>query len=314
MVTVREFRGYPPPKPARFGNITAPIEAAAAEVIPGAGKGISTSIYKLLSHPSIAKYINRGVGRFNLSMEDWAARYLTMFGLYIPQGLFALWENKHKWETNGRNIVIWTLTMLLTIMVKNDRLSVNSLLDVFMRDKNAASGKAKGMFDSLKDKLKLDGNYFDVLEKVGIDFCKIEDVKKAYWANLDSNQVEKIVKFYDGLLEKAKGGALEAGESKMMTLIPKFLMRRNFFNLAQTGIITLLTMYVIGSFAMELVFRFIAPFDHDFDPAKFQKSRQKPNRPTAAPVQHPPIALDPAHPFRAFQLASAAGRNQGAGR
>lgn len=297
-----------------FGSASAALRAgqtAAKELLPTTANTLPGKLFAMLN-----KLPASGAGKFNLSMEDWAARYLTIFGIYMPQGLFALLEDKHKWETNGRNALIWTMTLLLTIAVKSDRLSTNTLLNVFMKDKNTTDPGKLGFFSKWIQNMKLDGNYFDVLKKAKVDFCPIKDVKRAHWANLDDNQLRKVIKLYDDLAAKVN---LEPAEQKIKELIPKFLQRRNAFNLVSTGIITLLTMYLIGSLSMELVFRFIAPLDHDFEPERF-KNRGKRQPPNAIPVPpvptatmgyaYAPMGQRPPTPFQTFRMA---GQHQGGG-
>jgi hypothetical protein len=296
----------------QFGSASAALrvgQTAAKELLPTTSNTLSGKLFSMLN-----KMPAGGSGKFNLSMEDWAARYLTIFGIYLPQGLFALWEDKHKWETNGRNALIWTMTLLLTIAVKSDRLSTNTLLNVFMKDKNTTDPGKLGFFSKWVQNMKLDGNYFDVLKKANVDFCPIKDVKRAHWANLDDNQLRKVIKLYDDLAAKVN---LEPAEQKIKELIPKFLQRRNAFNLVSTGIITLLTMYLIGSLSMELVFRFIAPFDHDFEPDRF-KNRGKRQAPASIPIPPVPAATlgmtYPAArqtPFQTFRMAGQ--QHQGTG-
>lgn len=258
-----------------------PVSPLIAEI---AHEGIANKIAPLARAMS-----STGLGKLGgLSFEDWAARLLTIFGIYIPQGFIAIKENKHKWETNGRNALVWTMTLGLTMLVKNDKFSTNTLLNFFMKNGQAAAAEnpTAGPVKRFFNKLKLNGDYFDILKSAKIDF-KEADRAKAHWSNLDKNVMDTIGLHLKELA--AKTGISDA-EKSFLKLANKFVFRRNLFNVLSTGIITLLTMYVIGRFAMELVFRFIAPLDHDFDPAR--------SKPGAKPSGKQPNSIQPTQPHR----------------
>ncbi|MBY0404580.1 MAG: hypothetical protein K2X66_11825, partial [Cyanobacteria bacterium] len=224
-----------------------------------------------------------GSKSFGLSMEDKAARLLTILGIYIPQGIASIHKDQHKWETNGRNALVWTMTLFLTILVKNDKYSVNTFLNHFMANKNEISTQPKGAFKKLMAPFGIKGDYFKILESAGIKFDNVKDRAKAFWSSLDDNKMSTIVEHYQYLKTKiADKKTLTTLEKEAYELVPQFLNRRNLFNLTSTGIISVLTMFVIGKVAMDLVFHFIAPLDHDYDPTRFKKDKPG-NNPNPTP-------------------------------
>lgn len=329
------------------------------------------------------KFLNRDIRKFNLSLEDWAARFLTVFSIYIPQGFLAVKENRHKWETNGRNVVIWTMTFALTALMKNDKFSANSWLNRFMAPNNhydkigfgievAEAHKSQlqkslsekpagvlgrwrhkrqaarlvsvektlqalgGEFETLKAvaekaglrlpaadasaplgerlnhlykaadqaklilkdlpgnkpaplaRFRLDGNYFQLLRKSGL---RVDGQNHALWSSMDINDCDKLVQYLESKLAKsqANGQTLNAVEQKLLKLAKQVVRRSSAFRLVATSLITAATVYVIGGVAMEIVYRFIAPFDHDFVPPDKGKNRSHPVLPPRPPRIIPPV-------------------------
>jgi hypothetical protein len=89
--------------------------------------------FKLPRHPK--SFLATDIHVFNLSLEDWASRVAILFGLYGPQTAQAFIQDKHKWETLGRNFLAWSLTLGLTIAIKADALPVTKTLTQFIRQK-----------------------------------------------------------------------------------------------------------------------------------------------------------------------------------
>lgn len=305
----------------RFGNALAK-EALYKAVGDSAVDRLSDAMY-----PFFRKIGQWDIGKVGgLALEDWAARFLTLFGLYIPQGLIAIKQDSHKWETNGRNVFMWILNIAVVSFAKNDKYGLNTLLNNFMKDKTTADSKT--WIGRLVSKFGLEGDYFKALAECGIK-TKAEDRAKAFWASMDSNMMDSLVAKYNGLFEKqAAGKVLNDAEKGLHKLLGQFLNRRNAFNLASTTVITLATMYLIGKLAMDFVFTFIAPLDHDFEPMKrgghgapAQKPQRQPQLPTFPAQQYPAYPQNGPHqmvmnrpPVRAMAFGAFQQELQNAGR
>lgn len=295
-----------------------------AQALKEAAKGGQTAIAQISSKnvaDRVALLFDSGkVGRFfsndvrvgGLSLEDMSSRFLTLFGLYIPQGVLAIAANKHKAETNGRNILVWVMTFYLMQFLKNDNFGINSLLlNPFMIER----GKLK-VFDPKTDipsdfgpvkrflhrTLKpptnflqrqinrhfgMKGDYLAVLKDAGIelsnsDLQKALQSTKAPWASLDNNLLDLINNRYTELRNLVKKEGIEVlskidnpvSETVYHTY-PKVLRRLNFFPMVSAALLTAATVYVIGGLAMELVYRFIAPLDKDFNAEAYYRNKQK---------------------------------------
>jgi hypothetical protein len=261
-------------KNQHFGNQA--VLKSAAVLGETAVERFSNRIY-----PFFRKIGKIEIGKYGgLGLEDWAARCLTLIGLYIPQGYIAVKNDSHVWETNGRNALMWILAVGIVSFAKNDRWGFNTVLNHFMKNRQAE--ETNTFWGKLTSKFGLDGDYFKVLKEAGIPH-KAEDAKRAFWASMDSNMVDRLVHHYDKLT--AKGTALSEAEQTSHKLLGQFLRRRNAFSLTATALITGLTVYLIGKVAMDFVFKYIAPLDHDYEPPlkKGQKPIGKPpefqNRP-----------------------------------
>lgn len=333
------------------------MEAKAAQAAVGkiANLGFAERIFKAFGR------LNADVRRGGMSLEDMAARTLTIFGVYLPQGVMAVKEDKHKWETNGRNAVVWTMTLGLTWLLKNEKWGLNTILNAFMRprktpeqlqsyareldtqfaeqassrvspEKLARLGPVKRLktrlseamqpvtfqmrrllkpayvlTDRLVNRYRLPNDYFNILDAVGID--RPANHKKAFWSTLDANKLKKINNFYDDLRLRADQGMLAANEQALLKTMPSFIRRLNVFPLIATTLITAATVYLIGDVAMRIVYKFIAPFDHDFDPASVNKKAKKSpstgggSASSGGRATHAPSFNQPAV-FRAFSQAT----------
>jgi hypothetical protein len=250
-------------------------------------KGNSTEIAKKgveIAHLQAAEKIQqlfawakKDVRVGGLSLEDMAGRLQTLIGVYLLQGYFAVKHEKHPWETNGRNAIVWLMTLALTSITKSENYGVNTILfNPFMKQKGAAI-RLFPFLRPLLDKARMDVDYLDIIQAAGI---KIRDSEKtaalkgtkALWASswLDDNKMKKIENHLIQLVHK--GETASDAEKAMRQAIPKFFNRINAFNLASTGIITAATVYFIGGVAMRIVNKFISPLDKDFDEHKKQKN------------------------------------------
>lgn len=277
----------------RFGAATTKVAKQGAEI---AYLGIA----KDWIQPAF-KWAKSDIRVGGLSLEDMAGRLLTLIGIYIPQGYFACRDNKHPWETNGRNAVVWLMTLGLTSLTKSENFGVNTLLlNPLMQQKGSAVRYASFLqapMNLLKNKLGIKVDYVDILNKqaqfvmdklrMDVDYVDIlKDAKislsdaekegaikgtKALWASswLDANKVEKIQNHFEELKAKeATEPGLTVSEKAMKEAIPKFFKRINSFNFVSTALITAATVYFIGGVAMKIVNKLFTPLDKDQDKLK----------------------------------------------
>ncbi len=92
--------------------------------------------------------------KFNLSLEDWAGRFMTVFGVYIPQAWFSLKEKRRVWENNTRNVLVWFTTLGVYILNKSEKFGLNPVLDEFMRPKEDLGDFVQRRMSSQTDQLK----------------------------------------------------------------------------------------------------------------------------------------------------------------
>ena len=141
--------------------------------------------------------LSNNIHIFNLSLEDWASRIAILFGLYVPQTVQAFKEDKHKWETLGRNVLSWTLTAVLTVAIKADALPITSGMTQFIRQKIKDNDFALGN--------KIRPEYQTFIKKYGKDLIKAERLANnesklsEKWSKLSSrlSQLEKASKQFD---------------------------------------------------------------------------------------------------------------------
>jgi hypothetical protein len=311
------------PSPARFGAV--PEKAVKVAHLQTA-KGIQ----KLFS------WAKSDIRVGGLSLEDMAGRLLTLIGIYIPQGYFAIKDEKHPWETNGRNAVVWLMTLALTSMTKSENYGVNTLLlNPIMKQKGSATPWLPFM-KRILDPFRMDVDYLDILEHAGIALSKDEkrlagEGKKALWASswLDVNKLEKIQNHYKTLQQKvadkvANKEALSKVDKRMLEVdkrmleaIPSFFKRINAFNFVSTALITAATVYFIGGVAMRIVNKVFSPLDKDYEGPNAKKKLPEPAAhsggamvPSAFPIrQNPLAALNYGYHNRFAQSGSQGGPN-----
>ncbi len=165
------------------------------------------------------------------------------------------------------------------------------------------------MLDRLINPLRMDINYVDILERAGVKVSESEKKavaagKKSLWASQDVNLLSRVNNLYDSLQAKVKAEGLEslsAQDQKIFKELPSFLKRVNFFPIISTALITAATVYIIGSLAMKIVYKFIAPLDKDFIPKDGKdKGQNKSPAATSAEAQ-PHISQLSIHRPRAFE-------------
>lgn len=353
----------------------------------------TAEIKNLASAEKLKKFFGRFYGevrKWNMSLEDWASRICVAVAVYFPQFLFSLGlfsslkhdkaskdagknpsdkqgnRTIHFFETNGRNIVLWVLNLVIARMVKDDKIGVNTLLNQFMQPRITSESISKNLEvlvqqrKSLEDKLKdmekhappgtgktkarrslernldklnnritkqmnlqkilasggklpllqrlfnplrLGDDYFEILKACGIQF-QATDRFKAFWSSLDKNQLDLILKKLAEL--KAKDpAALNEVEQGLIKRIPGFMNRMNAFRLLSTAIIAGMTIYIIGVMAIDIVMKYIAPLDHDFDPTKLKG--YQPKTPASGNRLQPPSFHQPGTFSHYFQSPKVSG-------
>ncbi|WP_373531747.1 hypothetical protein [Vampirovibrio sp.] len=283
-----------------------------------------------------AKLFNKDVRMGGLSLEDVAGRLQTLIGVYLLQGYYAVKDDKHPWETNGRNAMIWVMTLVLQNLTKSENYGLNTLLcNPFMRQKGHLSSEMSWLQNGL-DKVRMDADYLDILQDAGISIDPDEmkgarKGKKALWASswLDANKTDLIKRRYEALKAKVSTqdgkevlSQLSREEQKIYKSIPSFFYRINAWNGLSTAIIVGSTIYLIGGVAMKIVNKVISPLDKDFDGPKNKQAGQ-PFKPSPFAKSHPPqspsqsaaeanpsqSSLNPTPPIQFFQSYVSQRRN-----
>jgi len=268
-----------------------------------ANLNIARQMKKIVDKLGLTKDIRAG----GLSLEDIAGRLQTLIGVYILQGYYAAKEHKHPYETNGRNAVVWLMTIALPALPKSENFGVNTLLLNPIMQKKGTASKIPGM-QNLLDKVRMDADYFDIIEKAGIKVSDAEKIgaqkgKKALWASgwLDSNRIEQIQNLAKELQAKVdKKEVLKEGEADILKSIPGFFKRVNTFNIASTAIITAATVYFIGGVAMKIVNKVFTPLDNNPAGGKDKNAKNDKNDKTQPQGSNQPAAAAQPAPMPAM--------------
>lgn len=287
VTTITNHSAFPPYRPEkrllspRFGAVEGQALEMTEKIAKAAGQEANIRGYRAAD---MAQKVF-GAGLFNidsrrggLSLEDVAGRLQTLVGVYLLQGYYSIKDDKHPWETNGRNAMVWIITLLLQSLTKSENFGVNTLLfNPLMKQKGAESSRFEFVQNAL-DKTRMNVGYLDILKDAGIPMTRQEEAealkgKKALWASswLDNNKIALIKNRYETLKQKAmEGGAIKpekltAEERRIFESIPGFFHRINGWNGLSTAIIMGVTVYFIGGVAMRIVNKVISPLDKDFD-------------------------------------------------
>lgn len=308
--------------PPRFAGGANTVWKAETEAVVRGLKQANWTRDKLFS----AKIFNMDVRKGGLSLEDVAGRLQTLIGVYLLQGYYSIKDDKHPWETNGRNALIWVMTLMLQNMTKSESHGVNTLLfNPFMRQKGSLSFERE-QFQKVIDRFRMDADYLDILQDSGIsvshdDMKGAKAGKKALWAAswLDDNKANLIKKRYEVLKEKALRGTLSQEEQKIYQSIPRFFRRINGLNIASTGLIMGATIYLIGGVAMKIVNKVISPLDKDYhgnkhkQPGELQKhspfAKSHPPSPSLNAASHTPTQFKYFPNYSAYPNSSYPGQS-----
>ena len=229
----------------------------------------------------------------NLSLEDWAGRFISVASVYIPQTMIALVNRAHIFETIGRNILAWSFKFGVLVGNKHPRFSLaKGVLDPLMQPKRATvRGPAwQKPIRSLVNRLRPEGDYFDILQAANIPFSS-KDRHSAFWTKLDeTNHWQAVTRLYQDLKQKP-AAQLSKQEEHLLKLIPQFAARRSLFNFALAATIVSLATILVGRVSMDIVFKWIAPLDKDFNPAGWTNRQQLNQAKAPSPLPAPSSAL-----------------------
>jgi hypothetical protein len=308
MLTATTIKPAVPPKKVELASSLPRFGAAAPAQV---GEALVGNI----KHLQLADWVYNTAGRVpkdprigNLSIQDISSRVNVLLAVYVPALYFSLHpKKKHFWETNGRNVLLWFITLAIALATKSKRFGFNQFLDPFMAKKTNQAGA----WQKVLNKFRPDYNYQDLLKNAGLSS------RHASWVDVsgDNNALETLKMKVEQLAQKAKdkaktGATLEPAEKELMENIPKFMNRLTGIRLASTGLNMLLTITIIGILAMEVVFRVIAPLDPDFDASKFRNRNKKQAgsgpQPSGFSVGNP--SPKAATPFQAYRPPYAATR------
>lgn len=293
-----------------FGNATSTaIQASKSLAAEGVGEirdlGISTKLDSLIRDKWGMH--NLKSNPLGLSLEDWATRIGVAIAVYLPFSINAAIRDDHKAEIISRSVLLWLTTIGVYYLGKSEKFGVNSLLNVFMQPK--VHPEPKNPFKRWLNNMKLDINYFDILKRAGIEF-KGSDRNHYEWARLQGNKTKKLQELLETLKEQKKSGKKMDSESvQVFENLPKFLRRSNLFRLLQFGFLTALTIFFVGILVMDIVYKYFAVLDKDFDKsvehgfllkAKHTESKeQKPeSKALHTPLIHHKVFYNAAFPYR----------------
>lgn len=260
--------------------------------------GTADSLYKKFGRMQVDLKIG------GLSINDWASRVNTALAVYLPALYFSLVpEKKHFWETNGRNVLIWFATLGVALGTKHPKIGANGLFNHLMpQKKNLKLADATGFGDKLGrlwqkglDKLRPSYDYYDLLYKAGV--LTEKEMKTArnkldnQWASLDNNQIERLKMKVDQIskeLEKPLEnrqleGMTRKDAEKFLKDAPNLMNRLSSMKIASLLANTGATVYLVGILAMDIVFKYIAPKDPDFDASKLTKYKKKSDKKQSTP-------------------------------
>ncbi len=286
---------------ARFGSA---LQTQAADALIGPIRSIKPAEYLR----SVFGKLHGDVRIRNTPLEAWASRINTLVAVYTPAFAFSIYpDKKHFWETNGRNALIWLLTIAIALWVNDDKWGLNPQLNKFMQPKvkDPKTLEALPWLErQIINRLRPDYSCFEIMKAAGLKVAE-KDKAKAFWASLDKNYVDtmttEFAKNQDEIarLIKLPLTELTASQKSLLNLrwVPSMLNRISGFKALATALQAALTVYLVGVLAMEVVFRFIAPHDKDFDASKFKKMKAMKNgkqKTSNGPASiHQPVAFQP---------------------
>ncbi len=231
----------------------------------------------VMENPRLDKLGKINLKVWNLSLQDWSARIATASAFYVPQTVLAFMEEKHKWETLGRNVLNWTVTIGILILSKHEKYGLNALFNPYLKPQEELPKTASRLkewvnqrrfkpefFEFISDELKINLQKWTTLDENHFDDLKV------VWKKLDARQ-------------KAQEGLTQA-EKYIYKAIPEVTNRISAYKFISVGISVTALAFFVGKGVMDFVYRFIAPFDDDFDALKYAKMKDQLKTPQAPDV------------------------------
>lgn len=228
-----------------FGN------ALAADITKVAGAEIkripflnsAEKFFQWQNGSQLISSMTKGGGKWlNMSVEDWIIRISLIPGLYLPQTLIAFHEDKHKYETLGRNVLSWSSAVLFTFLTKHPTIGVNAFLNFFMEPKKpdlawpslkefrhpqVAVGK---LMRKLTNPLAMEFDYLDLLQKAGV-----EAKDRSRWIKTDQNQLEKVLQVTLNKAKEKSIAALAPEEARAYKAAQNSLENAGIFKVLKVG-------------------------------------------------------------------------------
>ncbi len=247
----------------KFGN--GPLKQAAKTVSLDSVEKLSQ---KLMENPKLEKWGSLNTKLWNLSLQDWSARVAILFAFYTPQTVLAFTDNKHKWETLSRNILNWTVTIGILILNKHHKYGLNSLFNPYLKPQQETLPKDAGKYKQWINKWSYKPELFDYAsKKLGIDLTK--------WTGLDDNHFDELKAAWQKLDKLNQAKKLSKSEQYVHKNIPSLVNRISAYKFLSVGISVALLAFFVGKVVMDVVYKHIAPLDHDFDASKYANLGKK---------------------------------------
>ncbi|MEB3287859.1 MAG: hypothetical protein VKJ04_10185 [Vampirovibrionales bacterium] len=162
-----------------------------------------------------------------------------------------------------------------------------------------------GAFHKLLNTVRLEGDYYDLISRpeVGVQI-KRADRYRAFWASLTDLQMSLVHQRIKALSDLKQSGKLNPEELKELKVLKQFTTRISHSRPLRNAMDTTLGIILSGFLLMWIVFKFIAPFDHDFDPDRMPAKLKKKIRESKRKEEvAPPIPSNTAINTNAFASA-----------
>jgi len=149
------------------------------QVNPIKFRTVADKLAKIFDAQWTKSRITREVDFLNMSLPDWMNRLMLIFCLYVPQAYTSIKKDQHKWETSGRNVITWFMSIGIFMLMKYDRFSINTLLDNFMRPQGTP-------YELLNDKLVRAQRHLEHLKKTALKEKPTEGAEWPFWKRVEN--------------------------------------------------------------------------------------------------------------------------------
>lgn len=253
--------------------------------------GSPSSLVSDITHGQIAEKTRKIFGHisleerpFGLSRQDVTSRVNVGTAVYLPAFFFSfIPHKKHFYETNGRNLLLWWTTLGLTLLTKSPKYGLNPPLTyLFMNSKKQRPLSPKGGFASvvhdyfkkplerLSRPLRPNYNYFELLEYlVPEKKYSLKERQDAKWSGLSDNYKAALERRFALLKNNPEelqklARHLEIPSVEAATALGDFTSRATRLKLFSAATSAFLAVTVLGVALMQIVLKYIAPLDPDF--------------------------------------------------